>query len=121
MTDKVVVLVSTRTLKEARKIALALVKDELAACVNLSGPLESVYQWQGRVERSRERLLLIKTSRDAFPQVQAAIRKLHSYVTPEMICLPIVDGSHDYLDWLTQSIKAAPQPMQPPDGDQAAI
>jgi periplasmic divalent cation tolerance protein len=109
VTDKLVVLVTTSTLKEARKIALALVKSGLAACVNVTGPLESVYRWQGSIERSRERLLLIKTSRDLFPEVEATIRKLHSYVTPEMICLPIIDGSRDYLDWLARSIKHEPQ------------
>jgi periplasmic divalent cation tolerance protein len=112
VTDKVVVLVTAGSLKEARKIAQELVEGRLAACVNVSGPLESVYQWQGKVERSRERLLLIKTSRGAFPEVQAVIRRLHRYVTPEMICLPIIDGSRDYLEWLADSIKSAPLPVE---------
>ncbi|HEV3277665.1 MAG TPA: divalent-cation tolerance protein CutA [Terriglobia bacterium] len=123
MTDKVVVMVTAGSLKEARKIALGLVKSGLAACVNLSGPVESVYHWQGKIETSRERLLLVKTSREVFPQVQAVIRKLHSYVTPEIICLPIVDGSRDYLDWLARSIKLMAQPEEPadaPDHDQPA-
>lgn len=108
MTDKVVVLVTAVNLKEARKIAHELVNGRLAACVNVTGPLESVYEWQGKIERSRERLLLIKTSRQLFPELQAAIRKVHSYATPEMICLPIIDGSRDYLEWLSDSIKAPP-------------
>jgi periplasmic divalent cation tolerance protein len=112
VTDKVVVMVTTANLNEARKIARALVESRLAACVNLLGPLESVYEWQGRIERSRERLLLIKTSRKLFHEVEAAIRKLHSYSTPEMICLPIVYGSRDYLDWLSDSLKAAPHLLE---------
>lgn len=119
MTDKVVVLVTAGNLKEARKIAVELVKGRLAACVNLAGPLESVYEWQGKVERSRERLLLIKTSRELFPELQTAVRKLHSYATPEMICLPIIDGSRDYLEWLADSIKA-PQLVEAGDGDESA-
>lgn len=119
VTDKVVVLVTAANLKEARKIATDLVKSRLAACVNLVGPLESVYEWQGKIERSRERLLMVKTSRQLFPEVQAAIRKLHSYATPEMICLPIIDGSRDYLDWLADSIKM-PRLADAGEGDQPA-
>jgi len=109
VTDKIVIMVTAGSLKEARKIALELVERRLAACVNLMGPLESVYEWQGKIERSRERLLLIKTSRELFHEVETAICKLHSYSTPEIICLPIVDGSRDYLDWVANSIKASPQ------------
>ena len=119
MTDKVVVLVTAGNLKEARTIAVELVKGRLAACVNLTGPVESVYEWQGKVERSRERLLMIKTSRELFPEIQAAIRKLHSYAIPEMICLPIIDGSRDYLQWLSDSLKA-PQLIEAGDGDESA-
>jgi periplasmic divalent cation tolerance protein len=119
VTDKVVVLVTAGNLKEARKIALELVKSRLAACVNLSGPVESAYEWQGKIEKSRERLLLIKTSRELFPEVQTVIRKLHSYATPEMICLPIIDGSRDYLDWLSGAIKA-PQLVEADDGGESA-
>ena len=120
MTDKVVVMVTAGSLKEARKIALELVESRLAACVNVTGPVESVYEWQGKMERSRERLLLIKTSRKLFHEVETAIRKLHSYSTPEMICLPIVDGSRDYLDWLANSIKAAPQLVETGSTDESA-
>ncbi len=121
MTDKVVVLVTTSNLKEARKIALELVQNRLAACVNISGSLESIYEWQGKTERSRERLLLVKTSRELFPEVEAAIRKLHSYATPEMICLPIIDGSRDYLQWLTDAIKAAPQFVEGGTNSQSTV
>ncbi|HUI40739.1 MAG TPA: divalent-cation tolerance protein CutA [Terriglobia bacterium] len=118
MTDKVVVLVTAGSLKEARTIARALVEARLAACVNLLPPVESLYHWKGKIEGSRERLLLIKTSREIFPELQAAIRRVHSYATPEIICLPIIDGSRDYLEWLGQSIKAestpAPSPAEEP-------
>lgn len=106
MTDKVLVLMTAGSLREARAIAISLVESRLAACVNLLPPVESIYSWQGRIENSRERLLLIKTSRGLFPKVHAKIRKLHSYTTPEIICLPIIDGSHDYLAWLNEAIEA---------------
>jgi periplasmic divalent cation tolerance protein len=119
MTDKIVVLTTADSLQEARKIARTLVEAKLAACVNLLPPVESIYAWQGKIEKSRERLLVIKTSREVFPKVEAEIRKLHSYATPEIICLPIVNGSRDYLGWLDQSIKPAsgadevPPPVPP--------
>ena len=103
MTDKIVVLVTAGSLKEARRIARRLVEARLAACVNLS-PVESIYRWQGKVETGRERLLIIKTSRELFPKLQDEIVKLHSYSTPEIICLPIVDGSPQYLNWLSECI-----------------
>jgi periplasmic divalent cation tolerance protein len=113
MTDKVVVLVTVGSLREARKIAKALVEAQLAACVNLSPPVQSVYRWQGEIESAREILLVIKTSREIFPELQAEIRKLHSYATPEIICLPIIDGSREYLEWLAQSVKAPPRMNEP--------
>lgn len=114
MTDKVVVLVTVGSPREARKIAKALVGARLAACVNLSPPVQSIYRWQGKIESAREILLVIKTSREIFPELQAEIRKLHSYATPEIICLPIIDGSREYLEWLAQSVKAAAAGNEPP-------
>jgi periplasmic divalent cation tolerance protein len=105
MTDKVVVLVTVASLKEARKIARNLVQARLAACVNVTQPVESIYRWRGKVESGRERLLVIKTAREIFAEVEAAIRKLHSYTNPEIICLPIIDGSREYLDWVAESVK----------------
>jgi len=107
VTDKVVVLVTTGSLKEARKVARGLVEARLAACVNVLPPVESTYHWQGKIEKGREHLLLIKTSREIFAGVQAKIQQLHSYATPEIICLPIIDGSRDYLDWLAHSLQPA--------------
>ncbi len=106
MTDKVVVLVTAGSLGEARKIARHLVEARLAACVNVSAPVESVYRWEGKIENGRERLLVIKTARELFPALQGAIRRLHSYTTPEIICLPIIDGSEEYLDWIEACLES---------------
>ncbi len=105
MTDKVVILVTVSNLRESKKIAKHLVESKLAACVNVSAPLRSVYRWKGKLAEERELLLIIKSTRELFSEIQAAVRKLHSYTTPEIICLPIVDGSEDYLKWVGDAVK----------------
>ena len=105
MTDKIVVLVTCGSAKEARKIARALVEQRLAACVNIfPTPVQSVYRWKGKVESAKECLLSIKTTRRRFAALQRAIRRLHSYDTPEIIALPIAAGSLDYLAWVAESV-----------------
>lgn len=106
MTDKIVVLVTCGSVKEARCIARALVTDRLAACVNvLQASVESVYRWKGKIESAKEFLLLVKTSRRRFGAVQAAVRRLHSYDLPEIIALPVERGSQGYLDWISESVR----------------
>lgn len=106
-TDKVIVLTSCGSVKEARSIAKSLVERRLAACVNrITAPVESIYRWKRKIESAKEYLLLIKTSRARFAAVERTIRELHSYDIPEIIALPIVVGSHDYLSWLDQSLGA---------------
>jgi periplasmic divalent cation tolerance protein len=107
MTDKIVVLVTTGKLSEARKIARQLVKSNLAACVNITTGVQSIYRWQGKLVNDKEFLLLVKSGRELFPKLQAEISRLHSYTTPEIICLPIIDGSPDYLSWLGGALKPA--------------
>jgi len=105
MTDKVVVLVTCGSAKEARRIARAVVEQKLAACVNvLDARVESVYRWKGKVESAKEFLLLIKTSRRRLPALQKKIQQLHSYDVPEIVALPIVAGSRRYLAWVNDSV-----------------
>jgi periplasmic divalent cation tolerance protein len=107
MTDKIVVLTTCGSAREARRIARALVERRLAACVNIQQlPVRSVYRWKGRVESAKEYLLLIKTSRKRFAALEKAIRGLHSYEVPEIIALPIAVGSLDYLAWISDSVRA---------------
>jgi periplasmic divalent cation tolerance protein len=107
MTDKILVLVTCGSRKEARKIARALVGQRLAACVSQIGvPLASTYRWNGKVESAKEFLLLIKTSRRRFAAVREVVRALHSYEVPEIIALPIAAGSRTYLDWISASVKS---------------
>ncbi len=110
MTDKIVILVTAASRRESKKIAKHLVEQKLAACVNISAPIESIYRWQGKVSDEKEFLLIIKSTRELFEEVKSAILKVHSYTTPEIICLPIVDGSSEYLQWVSDSVRRAPQP-----------
>ena len=104
MTDKIVVLSTSSSIEEAEKIARVLVEERLAACVNVLPGLRSFYRWKGAVEDSAEWLLLIKSSRGQFEKLKTALEKLHSYEVPEVIALPIVDGSKNYLLWLEGEI-----------------
>ena len=105
MTDKRIVLSTAGSEDEARKIAPALVERRLAACVNIVGPIHSVYRWKGAVESAAEHLLVIKDSTAAaFPRVRDAIRELHSYDLPECIMLPVEAGSEEYLTWIGESV-----------------
>lgn len=106
MTDKVVILVTAASRQECRKIARHLVEEKLAACVNITPTVESVYRWEGKVTAEKEFLLVIKSSRELFAEIKAEISKIHSYHTPEIICLPIIDGSRNYLQWVADSVKA---------------
>ena len=106
MTDKRVVLVTCGTEEEASRIARALVEERLAACVNIvDAPVRSVYRWKGRIETAEERLLLIKTRRGRLKALEAAVKRLHSYETPEMIALPIAEGSRAYLAWVEECVR----------------
>ena len=94
------VTTSVRSRKEAERIADSLVERGLAACVQIVGPVRSVYRWQGAVEHAQEWLCFIKTTRAQYAAVEAAIREAHSYECPEIIATPIVEGSEAYLAWL---------------------
>lgn len=104
MTDKRIVLSTAGSEDEARKIARHLIEHQFAACVNIVPHVESIYRWQGKVESSREWLLLIKTTAARFPAVRDAIRELHSYELPECIAVSVEDGSLDYLQWIEHSV-----------------
>ncbi len=104
MTDKRIVLTTTATKAEAEKITRALVERKLAACVNVVGPIASVYRWKGAVESAEEFLCIVKTTAAGAGKVQAAIQELHSYELPECVVLPIEDGSADYLAWIGENV-----------------
>ena len=103
MTNARIVLTTTGTQEEARKIAYALVERRLAACVNLVPHLESIYRWQDKVESAQEWLLLIKTQADLFERVRDAVKELHSYDLPECVMLEVGAGGREYLDWIAKN------------------
>ena len=113
MTDKVVILVTAASRRECRKIARRLIEEKLAACVNITQPIQSVYRWEGKIDNGKEFLMFIKTNRNLFPQIKTEISLIHSYHTPEIICLPIIDGSPDYLQWLSDSVRPADEVETP--------
>src|SRR5579871_242347 len=104
MTDKKIVFTTTGTKDEAEEIAFALVERKAAACVNIVGPVQSVYRWKDEVESATEFLLVIKTTASAFPAVRDAIKELHSYELPECIEIGVEDGSEPYLRWIEENV-----------------
>ena len=99
------VITTTAQREDAEKIAEVLVEKRLAACVQIIGPIRSIYRWKGNIEREKEWQCLIKTRRDLFDEVEQAIRAIHPYETPEIIALPIIKGSTDYLAWLQEELE----------------
>ena len=107
MKDFIVVYVTVGSPEEGKRVARALVEERLAACVNRVHPVKSVYRWQGQVEESEEELLIIKTRRELFKRLKKRVRELHSYSVPEVIALPILEGSEDYLRWLEEQVSGS--------------
>jgi periplasmic divalent cation tolerance protein len=99
------VMTTVETKEQAQSIARYLVEEKLAACVQITGATFSTYRWAGKIETAREYLCLIKTREDLFARVESAIKKLHSYETPEIIAVPIENGSKEYLKWLDESLE----------------
>ncbi|MFM2124013.1 MAG: hypothetical protein RL328_464 [Acidobacteriota bacterium] len=104
MTDKIVVLTACDSEAKAAELARALVEKKVAACVNILPGARSIYHWQGKLEDTPEWVLLIKSRRDLFPALREAIAHMHSYEVPEVIALPVVDGSEAYLAWLDREL-----------------
>jgi periplasmic divalent cation tolerance protein len=104
MTDCIVAFVTAGSEAEAESIAKTLVEEQLAACVNILSPIRSIYRWEGELIDDQEWLLLIKTRAERFSAVEARVKALHSYQVPEVIALPIVQGSEGYLRWLLENV-----------------
>jgi periplasmic divalent cation tolerance protein len=90
----------------AAALAKALLDDRLAACVNIGGPVESIYHWHGRIETGEEVPVAVKTRSALYSNVEATIRKFHPYDTPEILAIPVVAGDARYLDWLAAETTA---------------
>ena len=106
MTDKIVVLTTCDSEKHAAQLARHLVEHRLAACVNILPKARSIYRWKENIEDASEWFLVIKSRRDLFAALRAEIQKIHTYEVPEVIAIPIVDGSEAYLGWLDAQVTA---------------
>jgi periplasmic divalent cation tolerance protein len=105
MTDAIVIFTTCGSEEEALKIANALVEARLAGCVNIISPVRSIFRWEEKISDEKEWLLIIKTGRERFEELEKAIKSLHSYSVPEIICLPILEGSLNYLEWLEETTR----------------
>jgi periplasmic divalent cation tolerance protein len=102
-TDFIVVFVTCSSQEEADRLALSLVEEKLAACINVT-PVNSFFRWEGKACEESERLLVIKSRGSLFETLEKRVRELHSYDVPEIIALPIVKGARGYLDWIEKSV-----------------
>lgn len=100
-----VIFITAAHKKEAESIAQGLIRNKLAACVNIVAGVDSLFWWKGRVERTKEALLIVKTRRSLINRLIKKVRALHSYEVPEIIALPIIAGNKKYLDWLNESTR----------------
>ena len=105
--DAIVVFMTAANGEEATRLADMLVGAHLAACVQILPEMESVYRWQGKIERESEVLLLAKTTKAKFEELEREVLALHSYETPEIIAVPVVAGSASYLEWLASVLPGA--------------
>lgn len=105
----IVVFITTSSGQEAETIGKALIESRLAACVNIiSAGVHSLFWWHGVIERQDEMLMLVKSRSDLLPSIIELVKRLHSYTVPEVIALPIVAGSSDYLTWMDESLQQMP-------------
>ena len=105
MPDPSVVLVTCGSVVEALQIANALVESRLAACVNLVAPIRSIYRWEEKIWDEKEWLLIIKTEKHRFEALEKKVKSHHSYSVPEIVSLPITEGSSAYLSWIEENTK----------------
>ena len=99
------VFTTTEKKEDAEKIAKALVEKRLAGCIQVVGPIISTYWWKDNVETAEEWLCIIKSKKDIFNELEKSIKEIHPYEVPELIAMPVVAGSDDYLQWLSKELR----------------
>lgn len=105
MGDEIIVLITASSKDEAAKIAKTLVDEHVAACVNIVPDIRSLFFWEGKTQDERETLLVCKSRQPLLDKLISRVKSLHSYAVPEIIALPIIGGSGDYLAWLKETTK----------------
>lgn len=101
----IVIFVTASSKKEAQKIAAGLIGHKLAACVNIVDKIDSLFFWEGKIQKAKESLLIIKSKKDKMLKVIKLVKALHSYKVPEIIALPVIAGDKPYLRWMDASIR----------------
>ncbi len=101
----IVIFVTASNKKEAQKISCALIKQKLAACVNIIAKVDSLFFWESKIDRAKESLLVVKSRKEKLPRIIKLVKSLHSYKVPEIIALPIVSGDKPYLRWMDASLR----------------
>jgi periplasmic divalent cation tolerance protein len=104
-TDFIIVFVTTKDEAEAEKISQTLLQEKLIACANIISTVASCFSWQGKIEAVEECLVVMKSRTDLFGALTARVKALHSYEVPEVLALPVVNGSTDYLEWMRTALK----------------
>ena len=100
----VIVYITASNAEEAKDLAEAILKERLAACANVVERVESIYWWKGKLERDNESLIILKTQESKFDELAARVKELHSYENPEIVAVPILKGSSDYLGWIDDEV-----------------
>ena len=101
----IIILVTAKDKEEAEKITQLLLNERLIACGNIVSPVTSFFYWLGKIDKAEECLIVMKSRVDLFSKVAERVKSLHSYEVPEVLALPIVDGSKTYLDWMSGVLK----------------
>lgn len=101
----IIVLVTTANMAEAEKISQALLKDKIIACANIINPINSWFHWSGKINNAQECLVIMKSKLELFSELVERVKRLHSYEVPEVLALPIIEGSEDYLAWMSSVLK----------------
>ena len=105
MGDEIVVLITASSGEEAAKIAKALVDERIVACVNIVSDVRSLFFWEGKTQDARESLLICKSRQPLMGKLVDRVKTLHSYSVPELLALPVIAGSRDYLDWMKETVR----------------
>lgn len=105
MSEFIQVVTTAASKSDIERMANFVVEHRLAACAQQIGPIESTYWWKGKIEKSQEWLLVMKSTKDAYPVLEKNIKSLHPYENPQIVALPIVCGSQDYLNWLKDEVR----------------
>jgi len=105
MPNHIVIYITTGSISEAKKIGHTLVEEKLVACSNIISPIHSIYNWQGKICDDKEALMILKTKKKLFKQIVKRVEELHSYDVPEIIAMPIIEGSSKYLSWVNEETK----------------